>query len=456
MIKIIFYIILILILYLLYVFYVKNNKSKLHKLYNDDKIDIKTKTKNIEKIKNKIKYKNPYDYYILGSYYLLYKNDKIISLQYFNKVINLISNFLHNLKNKKINSNIHKENIFILESIYDLEKIYFNDSRIYNKTKFILIKYYNYLNNLHKLKFLHKLKNLNQLDNLNQLNQINNLNNLNNLDPPNQLNPPNSPNQTNQLNYLNQQEQNHQEQNNNNTNENKENKILKNINDKKFWISDSQNVHDSFLSDEFVQQYELIHNQNNQNNQNINYKNIIDFFHLKCNNEIEKTKLNKFTKILDNNYKFDNNINEQDVLIEIWKRSLDPKNKDNKDNIQNALFDNMLDCIENNNVVCIRGRTPKLWQSLALLDYNKNIGILKSKQLIKNEIYEKCGKIINDTINLQPKNIINAYNNYEVNEEIINLKNKIYNLIDEVKNDYKGKLLDIQLECIINECKELV
>ena len=436
-----------------------NKTSKLHKIYDDDNIDIRSKIKIIDNIRKKINKKTIDDYYILGSYYLLYKNDKVNSIYYFNKVVDKINHKLtYNIKQLEKTNFLesskflkeHKKNIFILEKINDLENIYiFNNKFIITKTKQILLKYYNYIKNI--LRLQNNYNQTNQFDNTNQTNQFDNYNQINQFNNYNQIDNTNQINQidnTNQIKQINQ------------TKQIKQKEIDKNINDKKLWISDSQNVHDSNLTDEFINQFILVCNENNLNNldefKNVNYQNIIDYFISKCKNHEEKEKINKVIKILNNNYAFDNNIYEQDILIQIWKRSLDPKNINNKVNIQNALFDNMLDCIENNNVVCIRGRTPKLWQSLALLDYNKNIGILKSKQLIKNEIYESCGKIINETLNKQQNYIINDYNNSKNTLEVQELKNNIFKSIDELKNNYKGKLLDIQLNNIINECKELV
>jgi hypothetical protein len=472
--KIVFSFTIILLLYIFYKFYkfivnkyeLKfNNNKKLIKVFNDTNIDLSDKIKKINQLDKKIIKKTPYENYIIGSYYLLYKNDKLNALKYFNKSINSIENFrkknisngnisnisngnISNISNISNNSNNkHKENLFILESINDLENIYMfeNDKKIFTRTNEFLLRYYYYLNNVFRQNNL--IKNEIRHNDIKQ-NDI-------------------KQNEIRQ-NEIRQNEIRHNDIINNEIkyNEIKQNEIKENLNDKKIWISDSQNVHDSILSDAFITQYNLVSKENTtnqlynlvskENTSNQLYDEIIKSLHNKCKNDEEKNKLNKIFKILDNNYKFDENIYEKDVLINIWLRSLHTNNKDNKDNIQNAIFDNMLDCIENKNVVCIRGRTPKLWQSLALLDYDKNIGILKSKQLIKNEIYEKCGKTINNIINKQPKNIIDDYNNSKNNIEVNNLIKLLHQNIDNIKNEYKNKLEEIQLDTIIEECKSLV
>jgi hypothetical protein len=102
------------------------------------------------------------------------------------------------------------------------------------------------------------------------------------------------------------------------------------------------------------------------------------------------------------------------------------------------------------------GRTKKIWQTLAYNDKNESIGIFKTKQAIRNEIFQKCAKIINDYVGDDgsvSQQLKNAYINDENTEQVNELKITIKKQMDDIIADYKDLLPDEQLKLIIEECK---
>ena len=101
------------------------------------------------------------------------------------------------------------------------------------------------------------------------------------------------------------------------------------------------------------------------------------------------------------------------------------------------------------------GRTSKVWQALATLDKDPNIGVLKSKQALRNEIYERSAKIVDNHVGVNgtasdtlKESYQNGENTEQVNELIECMKKQVY----DMKADYEGLLPAEQLELTIAEC----
>jgi adenine-specific DNA methylase len=104
------------------------------------------------------------------------------------------------------------------------------------------------------------------------------------------------------------------------------------------------------------------------------------------------------------------------------------------------------------------GRTKKIWQSIALLDTNPEIGVFKSKQIIRNEIYQKCAKIVDSYLGNAGSvsdNLKQAYYNDENTEQVNELKETIKKDIDLLIDSY-ANLLPKEIEIIKNECKNII
>ena len=234
---------------------------------------------------------------------------------------------------------------------------------------------------------------------------------------------------------------------------------------RKYWQNDSQNVHDSAIYEELKNQFVYAINKNAQVEE-LEGKTYAELSHwLKIRYKDEKdnyTKITKVLNILNNNYSTDMiipNTTEQDIVLVIWKLIHHPDNKDNLHILKEAFGDAFLDCVENENVVCISGRLPKYWQSLALLEKNPVIGIIKTKQLIINEIYDKCASIVN--VYIGPNGSVSselkdAYNNNENTEQVKELIKHMKQQIDDLRPQYENLLPISQLNLILEECKEII
>jgi hypothetical protein len=239
--------------------------------------------------------------------------------------------------------------------------------------------------------------------------------------------------------------------------------IPKLILNKQKWHSDSQNVHDTAVFTEINDQYKIIVNANKKIKDCIKYtyQDAIKYIRNKYKNTNHSVSIDKVINILNNNYdiSFMSGVKEQDIITAIWQRSYDEINADNAEEIRDSLCSSILDCIEGDNVVCMAGRVPKLWQALATLDNEKGIGTIKSKQVLRNEIYQRCAKIVNDKLGPNgsaPDEVKKAYNN---GRDIIGVREcieSIYKEMDDIKTDYVDLISDDIIQLYINECKNVL
>lgn len=230
------------------------------------------------------------------------------------------------------------------------------------------------------------------------------------------------------------------------------------------WHSDSQNVHDSAM-------YTMLANQYNKTrSENLSLKNIGQHDY---NDAVQwlKTryaqdagmmqKIEQALKMIGRNEPVGciPHANEKDILTTVWQRSYDPDNKDNAIVIREALADALADCIEGGSTVCMSGRTKKVWQALARLDKDPENGVLKSKEAIRNEIYQKSAKIVDDFIgeNGSASDALKeAYRKSDDTQQVKELVETIHKQIDDLRKDYKNFLPDEQLDVIVKECQAVV
>ena len=239
--------------------------------------------------------------------------------------------------------------------------------------------------------------------------------------------------------------------------------VPKLILNKQKWHSDSQNVHDTAVFSELLEQYNMIVNSNKKIKEynKYMYQDAIKYIKNKFKDTKHLGSVDKVINILSNNYEisFMPGVKEQDIITAIWQRSYDDSNIENAEEIRDALCYSILDCIEGDSVVCMAGRVPKLWQALATLDKERGIGTIKSKQVLRNEIYQRCAKIVHDKLGPSGSasdEVKNAYNN---GRDIIGVKEcieSIYKEMDNIKTDYKDLISDDIIQLYINECKNVL
>jgi len=91
----------------------------------------------------------------------------------------------------------------------------------------------------------------------------------------------------------------------------------------------------------------------------------------------------------------------EDVLFaSIWSRCSHPKNSKNRTNMQAAVVAALADCVENNILVCTNGRSARILNSLATLDYDPEIaaGGAMTYEAYRNQIYYETKAIIDQEI----------------------------------------------------------
>jgi hypothetical protein len=226
------------------------------------------------------------------------------------------------------------------------------------------------------------------------------------------------------------------------------------------WQSDSQNVHDHSIYTSLDAQFNYVKKENKQID--ASYDEVVNFLRDKYKNDKEnRYKLELVLEILNHNYPvgYLSHANEQDILLEVWKRTKHPVNIKNSFIMQNAVADAILDCVENEHPVCMAGRISKIWQALACLDADENLGVLKSKQVLRNEIYQKAAKIVDSYIGENGSvsaDIKKEYNDGKMTNDVLNMIDNIKKDIYEIKKDYAELMNDTHLDTIINECQNVI
>lgn len=226
------------------------------------------------------------------------------------------------------------------------------------------------------------------------------------------------------------------------------------------WQSDSQNVHDSSIYATLNNQFNYVKKENEAIK--ATYSEVVNFLRDKYKNDSNnRYKIELVIEIINNNYPvgYLAGVREQDILLEVWKRTKHPANVKNSVMMQNAVAEAVLDCIENEHPVCMAGRISKIWQALARLDVESDLGLLKSKQVLRNEIYQKAAKIVDNYLGEKgtaAEETKKDYNEGKMTDAVIELIENIKKDIYNIKNDYSDLLTDNQLDVIIKECQNVI
>jgi hypothetical protein len=92
------------------------------------------------------------------------------------------------------------------------------------------------------------------------------------------------------------------------------------------------------------------------------------------------------------------NLTDEECLQRVWLRIDDPKNRDTKKQLRQAIFDALFDCWEEGiigkHIVCVTGRITKVLSALTLLDWDEKNWEFKRLEQIKNDIFVKTAKVI--------------------------------------------------------------
>lgn len=230
------------------------------------------------------------------------------------------------------------------------------------------------------------------------------------------------------------------------------------------WESDSQNVHDTAIRDELQQQLVRVRDENSTipNINQKDYSDVTNWLKIRYRDDPSNLKkINKILNFLNQNYPLRHapEFTERDILVNVWRRAYDPGNRERFDEIREAIGNALLDCIEGDAVVCADGRISKIWQCLATLDKDPEVGILKSKQALRNEIYERSAKIVSDHVGENGSASIalkEAYINGENTEQVKELAECMKQQIKELRGEYEHLLPKERLDLILEECLAVI
>jgi hypothetical protein len=224
------------------------------------------------------------------------------------------------------------------------------------------------------------------------------------------------------------------------------------------WISDSQNVHDTNINQEIVKQFNELKNKIHISEwrplQISNY--IIE--HKEDFPKYEQDKIPIAINMLDYINKYNPiigilEISESIFIGIIFTYIINEKNETKKQIMLENFINNLYDMNPKNETpVCINGRITRALSTLAFPESNSDLGILKSKQVIQNEIFSRVGDLRKKILENTPQQIVNDYNLDKDTQEVINLKSQIILSIDkEILSDYKiNGLSEIRKEIIDN------
>lgn len=225
------------------------------------------------------------------------------------------------------------------------------------------------------------------------------------------------------------------------------------------WTPDNHNVHDTSVNDGVKEHYAKIKKLNSR----MEYKPEYSYQAAKemvIRNSADKDKIAKIFDRFNNDHKIKClDSSEQELIGAVYQRMHAPENKNNFNELRQALCDAINDCGTEAGTVCQHGRISRIIASLAILDAEPSMGILKTKQLARTEIYNTAGKIVSDAVaelKIDDKKIYDDYINDVDSSEVLEFKNSLEQDIEKIRKDYVKNLPADQLNLILKECKETI
>ncbi len=149
--------------------------------------------------------------------------------------------------------------------------------------------------------------------------------------------------------------------------------------------------------------------------------------------------------------------NERRILLETWKRTHAPINvKANKvDDLRAAIVQGLADCMESRELgkwseVCVTGRCGRVLGALTLIDADQTLSTpLKTQAVLRKEAFAAAYRIINDTLEAAPNNIVEQYQGFKpitdeaaVNKLEIDLHKEIDTGLRQIYSHVSSRVLD--------------
>lgn len=219
---------------------------------------------------------------------------------------------------------------------------------------------------------------------------------------------------------------------------------VKNYFSEKSVPNDPQNVHDTQVNNDFKNIFEKVI-EKNQSEFDLSATPTLgdirdEMMKYEFDSETKRERalliLHKFS---EGNMNTNLNTTEDQVLLNIWKRIHSPENQKVKDDMKSTLFDSMADSMDINNYgefkeVCLSGRCDRVLQSLTLVDQDPEISKpVKTTEILRNEVFSKSYRILQDELKKVPPEIGDAYNGKLPQGSDPELEKKVAEFEDNVK-----------------------
>lgn len=142
-------------------------------------------------------------------------------------------------------------------------------------------------------------------------------------------------------------------------------------------------------------------------------------------------------------------MSDLEVLQLVYLRCCNPKN--DKKTMITALTDNLKNCMENGNIVCVTGRVARITSTLILLDFDENNWNMKLVDDYKEEILNKTKNIIQEVATLALNTDLDKYA-----REYLTLEREPTDLVytPEIIGNSEEDLVNIMKKCIIEMIDE--
>ncbi len=233
--------------------------------------------------------------------------------------------------------------------------------------------------------------------------------------------------------------------------------------------NDPQNVHETQVNNDMLRIYQNVAHRNDQdpefmnvNNQNPGANSISEIREYAKTYKFADPKhrdraLKTINKMAEGNWITNLHARESDILDNVWKRSKSADNRANQAELRAALMDSLADCVESgyngqDYQVCASGRTARVLNSLTLLDTDEKISApVRTAEILRNEVFTKSHKIIQDALKETDDETARAYNGaletpapdveYKVKAFEAHVKERINNTLRDEYHDVDQKVL---------------
>ncbi len=225
------------------------------------------------------------------------------------------------------------------------------------------------------------------------------------------------------------------------------------IEQNKSFKSDSQNVHDSALTEFLREQFAKIKEYNQS--EGINFS--PEGFKPSQKDPAKAQRINYVLDTIKRNSHDTSLINgtEYDLLGSVWTRINSRSNAKNKEKLIESFEDQLNECATGpSSTVCVAGRCSHVISSLALLDKDPNLGVLKTKEVLRNELLDGAAKIVErytGSDKITPQSVLDDFNANRVTPEVQKLKETMTNEITHLSSTYAGKLPDEQRALVVQQ-----